>query len=154
MIYKYNLFVLPYNHFSRKVLPQRTPNTKKRLHPAAQPLLINPCPLLFDQRNRALDEIRQALALEHPVGQQRQVDDLLHEPVFTADLAQPLIALIAQRDDLLRQLLAHGFLFGGKLLLFLALGNLLEAVFLGHGRVDLLGDGLRDAFDPKLRGTE
>ena len=119
-----------------------------------RPLLITPCPLLFDQRNRALDAVRQALALEHAVREQRQVDDLFHEPVFAADLAQPLVALIAQRDDLLRQLLAHGFLFGGKLLLFLALGNLLEAVFLGHGRVDLLGDGLRDAFDPKLRGTE
>ena len=115
------------------------------------PLLINPCPLLFDQRNRALDEIRQALALEHPVGQQRQVDDLLHELVFTADLAQPLVALIAQRDDLLRQLLAHGLFLCGKLFLLLVLGNLLEAVLLGHGRVDLLGDGLRDAFDPKMK---
>ena len=38
--------------------------------------------LFFDQRNRTLDEIRQVLALEHAVGQQRKVDDLLDEPVF------------------------------------------------------------------------
>ena len=57
--------------------------------------------LFLDERDRPLDEIRQILALQHAVCQQCQVDDLLDEFVFRTDLAQPLVALVAQRHDLL-----------------------------------------------------
>ena len=57
--------------------------------------------LFLDERDRPLDEIRQVLALQHAVCQQCQVDDLLDEFVFRTDLAQPLVALVAQRHDLL-----------------------------------------------------
>lgn len=57
--------------------------------------------LFLDERDRPLDEIRQVLALQHAVCQQCQIDDLLDEFVFRTDLAQPLVALVAQRHDLL-----------------------------------------------------
>ena len=72
--------------------------------------------LFLDQRDRPLDEIREILAFQHAVREQGQVDDLLDEAVFAADLAQTLVALVAQGDDLLRQFLAGRLLLGSQLL--------------------------------------
>lgn len=56
--------------------------------------------LLLNQRDAALDEVREHLAFEHTIREQRKVDNLTHQFVLCAYLSQAGVAFVTQQDNL------------------------------------------------------
>ncbi len=82
---------------------------------------------LLDERYTTLNKLREVLTLQHAVRQQREVYNLAHLAVLATYLFEACITLLAQLDNALRELLAHGALLVGELRILLILDNLLEA---------------------------
>ena len=101
--------------------------------------LLNPLPILFLYQSYAsLYEICQVLTLQHTIRQECQVDNLTYELILATNLCESSISLLTQRENLLRQLLAHLSLLGCEILLLLVAYCLVEATLLGYGCINLL----------------
>ena len=80
----------------------------------------------MDELHTATDEGGEILTLEHTVGEECKVDELLNERIVATTLSEHLAALLTEVSSLTTKLVALAFLLYGELVIFLALGEFLE----------------------------